>query len=351
MSDPTEFPDFNEGELLEALETEKLRDALRAAYAKLGRAANKIEPLSEALYEGAKDGILALPRPKIKPYVPSKRKGKEEIALWHLTDWQGSKVTETYNSETMRERVRRFTDRAIRITEIQRTDHPVNDCAILLGGDMIEGLFNYPTQPYEIDLHLIEQIESAADEIDILVRRAAQMHRVVDVFCEWGNHGRVGSKRSAVPRGDNMDRMCYILARVMSRDLENVHYHISDEDIMRVELGNYRALLIHGDEVGRNGFASPMTIVRHADRWRSGAYRVASEPWEFRDIYMGHYHTHAEWPMANGEGALFQTGSTESDNRYARDNLASQALPSQRLHFINPREGAVTAQYKIRLHE
>ncbi len=97
-----------------------------------------------------------------------------------------------------------------------------------------------------------------------------------------------------------------------------------------------------GDEVGRNGFASPMAIVQHANRWRSGAY-----PWEFRDVYIGHYHTHAEWPMANGQGSVYQTGSTESDNRYAGVMLAASATPSQRLHFVDPDKGRVTAAYKI----
>jgi hypothetical protein len=114
------------------------------------------------------------------------------------------------------------------------------------------------------------------------------------------------------------------------------------EDIQRVEIGNYRALLIHGDEVGRNGFASPMTLVRHTDRWASGAYS-----WDFRDVYIGHYHTHAEWAMANGHGAVYQTGSIESDNRYARDTMAASAVPSQRIHFIDPVEGRVTSQYKV----
>ena len=51
--------------------------------------------------------------------------------------------------------------------------------------------------------------------------------------------------------------------------------------------------------------------------------------------------------MANGEGSIFQTGSTESDNRYARDTMASSAIPSQRVHFVDPNKGRVTAQHKV----
>ena len=132
------------------------------------------------------------------------------------------------------------------------------------------------------------------------------------------------------------------MARQLLANQKRLDWQDCPEDVQRVKIGNYKALLIHGDEVGRNGFASPAAIVQHVNRWRSGAY-----PWEFRDCYIGHYHTHATWPLANGLGSVYQTGSTESDNRYARDLLAASAIPSQRLHFIDPIKGRVTAEYKV----
>jgi hypothetical protein len=85
-----------------------------------------------------------------------------------------------------------------------------------------------------------------------------------------------------------------------------------------------------------------MTIVQHAAKWKSGAY-----PWAFRDLYVGHYHTHNEWALPDGLGSVYQTGSTESDNRYARDTMASSAVPSQRLHFIDPEAGRVVSVHKV----
>lgn len=325
-------------------EVRALRDALRNTNARLKKAKATADTVAEAAFEGARDAMLALGRPKVKPYVSVQRKGKPEAALWHLTDWQGSKITESYNSEVMRERAHRFVDKAMKITEIQRADHPVKECHILLGGDMIEGLFNYPTQPYEIDMTLFDQFVTVASLLDEVVRRACAIYDKVEVHPEWGNHGRLGSKRSAVPRNDNADRMTYRLAAEMGKDVPNLIWHECPDDIQRVEVGNYRALLIHGDEVGRNGFASPTTLIGHADKWASGAY-----PWDFRDVYIGHYHTHNDWAMANGRGHVYQSGSLESDNRYARNSMASTAVPSQRLHFIDPEAGMVTAQYQLYL--
>lgn len=321
----------------------ELRRALERAQRDLARAKDRTERLVEVVHAGASDAMLALgPIPPVTPPQRDRRKAKPEVALWHMTDWQGAKRTASYNSEIMRERVLRFTEKAVSITGIHRADHPVRDCVIAFGGDMVEGLFNFATQPFEIDATLFEQYVTVSRLIVDVVRVALANYEHVTVVPEWGNHGRIGSKRDGVPRSDNVDRMCYELARQLLAGEKRLTWQECPEDIQRIEVGNYRALLIHGDEIGRNGFASPMTIVNHVNRWRSGSY-----PWEFRDCYIAHYHTHAEWPMANGQGSVYQTGSTESDNRYAGVMLAASATPSQRLHFIDPDKGRVTAAYKV----
>lgn len=341
------------GEFHDLTESEELRRQLTDVHARLRKAKNRNEALVAATLEGARDALVALgPIPKVPAPKADKRKAKGEVALWHLTDWQGSKVTTSYNSEVMRERILRFCDKAKRLTEIQRSDHPVDHAVILFGGDMGEGLFNFPAQPFEIDATLFAQFAMVARlEVEV-VRRALATYQTVEVIQEWGNHGRIGGKRATVPRADNFDRMTYELARAILSDPETGKLHSrlqwqdSEEDIQRVEIGNYRALLIHGDEVGRNGFASPTTIVGHVGKWKAGGY-----PWTFRDVFMGHYHNHGEWQLADGKGSLYQTGSPESDNRYARDTMAAMSASTQRLHFVDPVKGRTTAQYKVELRD
>jgi hypothetical protein len=331
----------------QAAEIEDLRGALLRAQRDLLKAKGRSEHLTEVVIEAARDAVLAHP---IQVPSPAKdaRKGRSEAAVWHLTDWQGAKKTTSYNTDVMRERVHRFVDKAEKITNLQRASHPVKECHILLGGDMIEGLFNFPTQPFEIDATLFEQFVTVSNLLVEVTVRAAGIYEKVTVVAEWGNHGRLGSKRAAIPRSDNADRMTYELARqvVLGSKIKNVTWQDCPEDIQRVEIGNYRALLIHGDEIGRNGYASPTTIVNHVNRWRSGSYG-----WHFRDTYIGHYHTHYQMSLADGAGAVYGTGSTESDNRYASVGLASSGVPSQRLHFVDPEEGRVTAQYQVWLDD
>jgi hypothetical protein len=288
--------------------------------------------------------VLALG--KIPPVAAPKadtRRGKREIALWHLTDWQGAKVTTSYNTEVMRERILRFCEKAAKLTEIQRADHPVEDCTILFGGDLAEGLFNFPSQPFEVDASLFGQFVAVARLGAEVVRRALALYRNVTVIQEWGNHGRIGDKRAAVPRSDNLDRMIYELAREMVGDEKRLAWRDSEEDIHWFEIGNYKALLIHGDEIGRNGAASINTLVKYVTQLKAGAY---DKP--FVDVYAGHLHSHRDIELPDG-GSYYQTGSPESDNRYARDSMAATSRPTQRLHFIDPDKGRVTAQYKVDL--
>jgi hypothetical protein len=328
---------------IESQDVKELRSALMRLQKQLRQAKERTQDLVEATHQAAYDSMLTMGKilPVTEPVI-DKRKTKGEVALWHMTDWQGAKRTTSYNSEIMRQRVLSFCQKATRITEIQRADHPVKEVTICFGGDMVEGLFNFPTQAFEVDATLFEQYVNVSRLCVDVVRHALANYEKVTVIAEWGNHGRIGSKRDNVPRSDNFDRMCYELARQLLQGEKRLTWQDCPEDIQRVEIGNYRALLIHGDEVGRNGFASPGAIVQHANKWRSGSY-----PWEFRDVYIGHYHTHSEWAMANGQGSVYQTGSTESDNRYAGVMLAASATPSQRLHFIDPIKGRVTAVYKV----
>ena len=280
----------------------------------------------------------------VKPVTPpptDKRKAKAEVALVHATDWQGAKVTTSYNTQIMRKRVMQFAEKIVHLTEIQRQHHPVKECVVMFGGDMVEGLFNYPAQLWQIDNSLFGQFVTVSRlEIDFVRHLLANFEKVT-VIAEPGNHGRIGSKRAEVPREDNVDRMTYEMARQLLSDEKRLIWEDCPEDIQKVEVGNYRALLMHGDEIGRNGFASPTAWIQAGNRWRT------SFGWDFTDIFVGHYHRHSQEPLADDIGAIYWSGSTESDNRYARDSMAVSGSPSQRLHFIDPVKGRTTAQYQV----
>jgi hypothetical protein len=327
---------------IESNDVKELREALWNTQKQLLKSKDRTKLLVDAVFQAAHEAMLAMG--PIKPVIaPPKdaRKGKPEVALAHTTDWQLSKVTTSYNSVVGRKRVMQFAEKVVALTEIQRTHHPVRECHILFGGDIIEGIFNFPSQVFEVDATIFDQWDQAARLAVDFVRYILANFEKVTVTAEWGNHGRIGSKRDNVPRSDNFDRMVYQFARRLLADEKRLTWEDCPEDIQYGEIGTYKYLLIHGDEVGRGGVSSAQSLVRFADRWKSGAYHRP-----FDDVYVGHMHTHAEWPMA-ATGSVYQTGSTESDNRYARDFMAASSAPSQRLHFIDPIKGRVTNTYKV----
>src|SRR5450631_3957943 len=96
----------------EFADTEDLRSTVRTLTRQLAKAKAKTEDLVEAVYRGTRDSWIiekAISTPG--PARVDKRRVPAEVALWHMTDWQGAKLTTSYNSEIMIERVHRFVDK------------------------------------------------------------------------------------------------------------------------------------------------------------------------------------------------------------------------------------------------
>ena len=327
-----------------------LRDALANTQRQLAKIKKSRDDFTSAVVQAAHDAMLSLgaipPVPTPKKDVRTKR---GEVALLHSTDWQLGKQTLTYNTKECERLVKQSIDKTIKITEIQRTHHPVKECVLMLGGDIVENSTIFPSQVYEVDSDVMAQFVAASRILIDIVRTLLANFDKVTVVCEPGNNGRIG-KLGELPKDVNWDKLVYMFAGQALKDEKRLTWQMSKEDIQRVTIGNYKALLIHGDEI-RWGTAS--TIVRFADRWKSGAYKFFDEVdqitkgFDFRDLYIGHFHQHQSWNMANGEGSVFMSAAVESGNRYARDLLASNGEPSQRLHFVDPDKGRVTSEYRL----
>ena len=328
------------------LQQEELRAALRRSQTALARAKAKTDELIDAVYRAARDASLAQGNPPaVKKQVFASGKGKPEVALVHATDWQYGKQTESYDMATCEERVELLADKIDILTNIQRAEHPVDHAVLAFGGDMLEGLNIFPGQAFEVEAPLYEQLFGVARLEETLIRRMLATFDTVKVVAEPGNHGRLGRKGDW-PATDNTDRMAYEIVRQRFADEKRVIWVPYLSWHQMIEIDAYRALLIHGDEIKSFGGNTPAYgILRKVTSWSSGV----TAP--FQDVYIGHYHTPSEFTLPNG-GAIFMTGSTESDNAYAAEFVAAKGKPSQRLHYIDPRKGRVTCRYQVYLdHE
>lgn len=318
---------------------DQLRQALARTQQALIKAKFAKDELIDAVYRAAKDAALATEPVRIKPLVKDKRSTKAEIALVHLTDWQYGKQTVSYGGSTCATRIEQFINKTIQITNIQRKHHPVKEVYVLLGGDMVEGLGIFPGQVYEVHAHLYEQLFTVSQIIAQSITTLAQNFEKVHVVCEYGNHGRLGRK-GEMPGSDNIDRIAYAIAEQQVGHL-TASWQSSSDWYQIVHIGEYTALLVHGDEIKSFGGNTPaFGILRKVNAWASGVLP------RFDDCYMGHWHTPMTLTMGNGH-RIFVTGSPESHNEYAREFVAATGKPSQRLHFIDPVRGRVAAEYVI----
>jgi hypothetical protein len=325
----------------ETPEVVELRAANLQLQRQLAQAKARTRALIEAVEQAAHEAAVTVGRPKATRLKSDRRRRGEEVAVLHATDWQVGKQTETYDTEVAASRMELLTDKVAKLTAIQRADHPVRSCTLLLGGDMVEGVAIFPGQAFEVDSSLYGQLFAAARIAEQVIVDLLEVFERVDVIAEYGNHGRLG-RRGDHPGHDNIDLMMYrILADRTSSP--RVTWQFGPNWHQIVEVGNYRALLVHGDEVKSFGGQTPaFGIARKCNAWATGVV-----PGDWSDVYMGHWHQPLTVPLAHGRGRVFVSPSPESGNTYAAEFVAATGTPGQRLNFVDPEAGRVTGEYLV----
>lgn len=303
----------------------------------------------DAVYTAVDEAVARIDIQPVKVRLASgKANGRqEEVAVALLSDLQTGKITPDYNTEVCRERVLRYAEKIVNITRVQRADHPVRHCVVPMLGDMVEGVDIFPGQQWLIDSTLYRQVfESTPSILVDFLRYLLANFDTVTVEAVQGNHGRLGRKGMFGPE-DNSDRMVYRVLKLMMTDEPRLTINMADPAGERawykvMEIGNYRAMLIHGDQI-RGSMGYPFYgLGKKVHSWASGGV-----PETFNDLMLGHWHQLAMIPM--NKRTCWQNGSTESTNTFASEMLAAQSDPGQWLLFVDPEEGRVTGSYAVRL--
>lgn len=323
--------------LREETSTEALRAALKRARLSLVKKEQNTRELVEAVYRAANDAGLAASIPTAPKLKAS---GREEVALLHLTDWQYGKVTSEYNQQVCSDRVLEAVGTAVQITDMHRSSRPVSEVHLMLGGDMVEGTTIFPGQAWQVEGTIYDQLFGVVSVVQAAVQALLKEFTKVTVWEEYGNHGRIGRKGEQ-PSQDNIDLMAYRIAQRSFPQSDRIDWRPATSWHQIVNIGEYSALLVHGDEINSYGGNHPSYgIVKKVQAWQAGV----TAP--FRDCYMGHFHRPDTYTLASG-GSVYITGSTESGNEYAREFMAATGRPSQRLHMVDPVKGRVTAEHRI----
>jgi hypothetical protein len=346
-SDEAEVEDLDD-----FVEGDAAMDRLREANARLARQVNKFkterEDLVEAVYRAARDGIAALDIPPVPRPDRDGRKRLAEVAVIGLADWQLGKVTPDYNSDVCEQRIELFADKVIKLTDIQRADHPVKEAEIWAVGDIIEGEEIFPGQPHLIDSGLYRQILVNGNRIaGNFTRRMLSHFDRVTFYGVIGNHGKIGGRAyKQMDPETNGDRMLYrTLQMVLEATGEKrVSWVIPDGPRERnwyavSDIGGYRTLLFHGDQMRGHSGLPWYGFYKKLLGWKVGAI-----PGGFDDAFAGHWHTPTT--MTFNTIRCRVSGSPESMNTYAQEQLSAVGRPSQHLMFVKPGVGP-TAEYTV----
>ena len=307
-----------------------------------GKSADLVEAVERAALEAAI--VTGIPTAVSPPKKQKPSKHDEEVCVIHFCDWQLGKRSTDYNTEVCIERVRTVVERVRRITRVQRADHPVRNCVVLLGGDHVEGAGIFPGQAWEIDSSSYAQLFAATKLMVETILSLLEDFETVEVYSVPGNHGRIGRKGDEA-RETNLDNIAYGFARMQLANQSRLTWHDHGHWYQHVVIGNYTALLVHGDQVRGFGGTPAFALARKVTAWSSGAVPVS-----FLDCFVSHYHQNLVLTLPNG-GIVRMTPSTESQSAYASEFMASKGRPGQRCLFVRPDKGIVTGEYLICLDD
>ena len=305
-------------------ENKKLRDRLISAGAN-----------TEILIEAVRQALEDYEPPSLKAVAKRPSKRDTEAVVLHISDTQFGKITKSYDSEIAAKRVSEYTERVLRCISAHREYATIDEAHIYLGGDMVEGELVFPGQSHLIDQPVIDQATHTCPKAlsECILRIAQEVHRV-KVVAVSGNHGRPASKHAGSHPKTNWDRVCYEITRMMVGKQPRISWDIPDDFYAVNDVLGHKHLIVHGHQI-RGGFAGfPFYGVgKKASGW------IDSIPEDWQHLFFGHFHTYTSGTL-NGR-FYFCNGTTESDNDYAREELAASGSPTQRLQFWSRDYGLV----------
>jgi predicted phosphodiesterase len=263
--------------------------------------------------------------------------GDEEAAVLLISDAQIGKVTPSYDSATFAERMELLTDKTIKIANIHRSDHPVNNLHCFWLGDMPDGQLIYPTQAYHTDANAVNQIFRHGMPVCVdSMARFASNFRTVTNKCVRGNHGRTGKFAEET---SNWDLVFYEAMKLATRQVPNVSWDITEDWKLLTEVMGWKFLLNHGHTIRMQLNIPHYGITTRGMRWQGSVGR-------YDYLCLGHFHTSSmmDW----NEWELFLNGTFVSDDDFTEENLGLVSSTRQILFFVHPEQG-VTARYKLQL--
>lgn len=328
---------MKDGDLQLVAEVERLRRELERA----NKAVHEMAGLHDVVRDVIHAALSDVQPPAMPPMPKKSRRKNKEIALVHLSDWQIGALTPEYDLTVAREMILgRLLDVVTKLVRERQQVASVEECVVLLGGDMVDGSALRATHSWDVESNVYQQaMHDCPRMMADFVIALSSMFRKVRVECVRGNHGRPASFRANNnPAEVNWDSVAYETAKHMVKPEETggrISWHNETATFFRlIDMGEKRILAIHGDQArGSGGFAGVpyYALARLVARWSD------SMPKSFDVMMLGHFHNPGL--MTFGSKEIYVNGTTEIGSEWVLETLAMATRPAQRMQFWDPKHG------------
>ncbi len=341
-------PDSEEGKLLAAMyvrSTEAEREGLTKQYGYanpnnfttgMHRQYGLSVPVKEPTPAASEPDII-LKIPKLREYKALRhKKGDEETAVLHTSDWHMDKITPSYNKDVARERVWEIFKSTMAIVNLHRNMYPINDLVIVDCGDRGQG--ENPHQGSKVP----EISMGARDQQRLLVYPLC-----VELACTFKQHFR-SVRYILLPGNHGHDKLAPETSRwdIMGADL--IEARLESEKGIEVtsvtdwhhifHVQGFKCFASHFDGIPCAQGIPYFGIDRKLKAWyiEYGGFNIA---------FGGHFHkfTHAE---VTRRFQYFMAPSLVTDDAWALKKLGVSASPGATLLGIHPARG-VTWTYNL----
>lgn len=290
---------------------------------------------------------------KLPPaWKPPASRGKATVHLLAiLSDLHTGEVTDVaetdgwgiYNPAILEQRIGNYSANLLKWTGVQRGGYSIQDCHIMLLGDMVSGDI-HPELSVTNACPVPMQITLAGRAVAGFVASMAGQFKAVTVHAIAGsNHSRL-TRKPQFKQGayNSYDITAYEHARVLMRDVKNVTFHLYRAKKQVVEVAGHNWLCGHGDWIrawmGLPWYGMVREMGREALRRLERVMEQVrnDEPVDqhFDYIAAGHWHVPFIGPNFNSIINGSVTGTNELDH-----TLGRHAPPQQVSALVSPEHG------------
>ncbi len=265
-------------------------------------------------------------------------KGTPETMVALLSDLQGGHKTKSTTLEVLRDRLKRYVNKLVKVSIVQMSDHPIKGLCLFILGDLVQNeLLGKYVSGNELETTVFNQMMFALEEVSQVIIDLMGFFGNVNVYCVTGNHGRI----SEMTEDANWDQIIYLLLKERLQNQKNIKFYIANpgEFFIYTKIEETKFILIHGD-----GVRSMYGTAYYGMTRRALNLNDALE--QFDCMCSGHWHNVGKIPVNRGE--ILVNGTFVTDDMYALKKYGVSNDPCQLAFSVHPEEG-ITAEYKLKL--